>query len=82
MSLSRMVSAHAYPGETKQVLLAAVARHDSFDVIVTDPLVLGVGAFDIQDLDDTITLKVTDHTKRQWMVFLERSSAGIVAREE
>jgi hypothetical protein len=82
MSLARMVSAQTHPGESKQDLLSAIARKRSFDILVSDPLVLGSGAFDIQQLDDGIILKVTDHTKRNWMVFLERSPTGIVAREE
>lgn len=78
----RMVSAHAYPGETKADILNAVAKRRSHDVMVTDPLVLGSGAFDIQDLDDTLRLKLTDSTRRKWMIFIERENDRIVVHGE
>lgn len=78
----RMVSAHAYPGESKEELLRAVRGERSHDVIVTDPLVLGTGAFDVQDLGDDLVLKVRDSTKREWMVFVERVDGRVVARED
>lgn len=78
----RMVSAHAYPDETKDEILKAVARNRSHDVIVTDPLVLGTGAFDIQDLDDKLILKITDPSRKQWMIFVEREKERLVARTE
>lgn len=68
----RMVSAHTYPGEGKDAVLDAISRGENFDILVTDPLVLGSGPFDIQDLDDTLIVKLTDSTKRGWMIFIER----------
>lgn len=77
----RMVSAHAYPDETKDEILKAVAKGRSHDIIVTDPLVLGTGAFDIQDLDDMLTIKLTDSTRRKWIIFLEREGGRVAATD-
>jgi hypothetical protein len=78
----RMVSAYAHGGETKDEVKRAALRGKSFDIMVTDPLVLGTGAFDIQDLDDSITLNGTDQTRKAWMLFIERDGAKLVVREE
>lgn len=78
----RMVSAHTYPGATKQEVLRAVERARPYDVMVTDPLVLGTGPFDIRDLDHSLILKLTDSSKKGWMLFIERAGDQIVAREE
>lgn len=77
----RMVSAYAYGGETKEEVKRAVLRGKSFDVMVTDPLVLGTGAFDIQDLDDTIVLKLTDASKRKWMLVIEQREGKLHVNE-
>lgn len=77
----RMVSAYAYGGETKAEVLRAVRSGENFDIMVTDPLVLGTGAFDIQDLDDSLILKVTDESRKKWMMFIEREGERLVARE-
>lgn len=78
----RMVSAHAYPGETKDAILHAIKRRRSHDILVTDPLVLGTGAFDLRDLDDSLIIKLTDSSKKGWTLFIERTGGEIVAREE
>ena len=74
----RTVSAHAYPEESKEAVIQAVQKGRAFDVIVTDPLVLGTGAFDIQEIGDDVILKVTDATRRGWMVFIEREGGRLV----
>lgn len=77
----RMVSAYAYGGESKAEVQRAAARAANFDVMVTDPLVLGTGAFDIQDLDETLILKITDESRKKWMLFIERDAGKLVVRE-
>lgn len=78
----RMVSAYAHGGETKDEVKRAALRGKSFDVMVMDPLVLGTGAFDIQDLDDSFVLKITDETRKKWMLFIEREGEKLIVREE
>lgn len=71
MMAKRLVSAHAYGGESKEEAIRAIAKGQGFDIMLTDPLGLGSGIVDIQELDDSVIVKLTDATKKKWMLFVE-----------